>query len=110
MSEAAVAIKLNHGLLRELRGITVYVKGGTLVPLDFAATYIAVTNHLSLAWVKLWRVAKVDAKRVFLSGRINCIANATVWALLIRPGHPRVGGQRWAMLDRLRIASRSLKK
>src|SRR3546814_3370907 len=84
MGEAPVAIKIDHGLLRELRGITVYVKGRTLVPLDFATAHIAGTNRVSMTRIKFWRVTEIDAECVFPSGGINCIADAKVWALLDR--------------------------
>src|SRR3546814_2043056 len=75
MGEAPVAIKIDHGLLRELRGITVYVKGRTLVPLDFATAHIAGTNRVSMTRIKFWRVTEIDAECVFPSGGINCIAD-----------------------------------
>src|SRR3546814_18835679 len=71
MGEAPVAIKIDHGLLRVLRGITVYVKGRTLLPLDFATAHIAATNRVSMTWIKFWRVTEKDAASVFLSGGIN---------------------------------------
>src|SRR3546814_5291041 len=61
-------------ILRELRGITVYVKGRTLVPLDFATAHIAGTNRVSMTRIKFWRVTEIDAECVFPSGGINCIA------------------------------------
>src|SRR3546814_13064698 len=94
MGEAPVAIKIDHGLLRELRGITVYVKGRTLVPLDFATAHIAGTNRVSMTRINFWRVTEIDAECVFPSGGINCIADAKVWALFLRPGHHRVSGDR----------------
>src|SRR3546814_4652543 len=71
-----------------------------LVPLDFATAHIAGTNRVSMTRIKFWRVTEIDAECVFPSGGINCIADAKVWALFIRPGHPRVSGQHWAMLGR----------
>src|SRR3546814_10999357 len=97
MVEAPVAIKIDHGLLRELRGITVYVKGRTLVPLDFATAHIAGTNRVSMTRSKFWRVTKLDAECVFPSGGINCIADAQVRDYFIRQGHPSVTGHHGAL-------------
>src|SRR3546814_14050272 len=103
MGEAPVAIKIDHGLLRELRGITVYVKGRTLVPLDFATAHIDGTNRVSMTRINFWRVTEIDAECVFPSGGINCIADAKVCALFIRSDPTRVSGQPRAMLGWLRI-------